>query len=227
MKRFLSVLVVALAGCGGLLPNSEPARLHAIRLPAPTVQHACPVSFSVRDLRLAGHLDRPEVVLAVEGSRVVVEGDDLWASPLRAELPRLVARALADRLAGSRLQAYPWRFNEVPRLAVSVQLDRLEAEAGQMRLDASWSLVDPRASNRPLAHGRLVESMPITVPPDAGGRADAVAEATGTALGRLADAMAARLAALPAPTVVLPTAPASPGTAAPRASAPCAPDAAR
>ena len=186
------------AGCGAL-GNKTPSRLHALdtRPAAAGAERACALRFSVRELNLAGHLARPEVVTGRTGNRIEADADDLWAAPLATELRRIVALELADRLRGSQPVPHPWRLEEAPRLAVSIDVDRLEPAGGALQAAIGWRLVDV-AGHRVLAWGRW-QAQPALGPIGAAeaARADATVAAMGAALAQFTDMLAARIAADP------------------------------
>ena len=197
VERAAVVIVAAavLAGCGGsLLPaRGEPVRLYALQAVAPAQRMACPVRFSVRDARLAGHLERPEVVVARDGPRIEAPLGAQWAAPLAPELKRLLSRALADRLDGSVPVAHPWRLEDAPRLAVTVDFDRLEPEGDRLRAVGVWRIADV-AAGRGIDVGRFDEALGLADAPGTD-RAAATVAAIDVALGRLADRLATRVAA--------------------------------
>lgn len=191
----LVAAAAALAGCGGsLLPSrGEPVRLYALQAAPPAQRLACPLRFSVREARLAGHLDRPEVVVGRDGPRIEAPLAAQWAAPLAPEVKRLLSRALADRLEGSFPVAHPWRLEDAPRLAVSVDFDRLEPEGGGLRAVGAWRLTDV-AAGRGVDAGRFDDTIALGDAPGVD-RAAATVAAIDVALGRLADRLAARVVA--------------------------------
>lgn len=129
-----------MAGCG-LTPNMQSARLHALATPASPGQVRCGVSFGVRDIRLAGYLDRAEIVMGRSGSVIQTSPVDLWATPLREDLRRIIGRSLAQRWDGSRLVPHPWRFGEVPVLAVDLLIEQFEPQNGVLETNIDWQML--------------------------------------------------------------------------------------
>ena len=179
-------LVTGLAACS-IIPDTQPSRLYTLDTVAPLQSASCPANFSVRDFRVAGHLDREEMVVAREGPEVKATASDLWASPLKVELPRVLTRSLLVRWNGSRATPFPWRFNELPRAALNVDVDRLEPVGDQLNASFRWSVSDPA-----LAHRLLDSGIFETRVPTADRSAGATALAINQALGRFADALAER-----------------------------------
>lgn len=187
-----------LAGCASFtnFGNKPPSRLYALDVAtAPAKRAPCGVRFAIRELRLAAHLERPEVVLAREGSRIVAEPSDLWAGPLAQQLRRELSRALVTRLEGSQAVPHPWRLDETPQLALVLEVDRLEAASNVLYASVGWRVVEV-ASNRQLASERSEIRRPLVAAQPAvnGATAQSVVQAIDAALADVADALAARIA---------------------------------
>lgn len=190
-----ALLIAVLAGCGPLA-RTPPARLHALD-PAPAgAATPCAVRFALRELRMAPHLDRPEVIVAREGSRLLAEPDDLWAAPLAQQVRGALTGALAARLEGSQAVPHPWRLGEAPQLALAVEIDRLEPVAGALRASLGWRASDVAAS-RQLAWGRWEQAVPLRAAPATaaeGATAAATVAAVDASLSAFADVLASRIA---------------------------------
>jgi uncharacterized lipoprotein YmbA len=187
------VPILALLSACSLLPESAPVHLFALDTVPSAETAPCAVSFSLRDIRLAGHLDRQEVIVARQGSELVASGNELWAAPLKREFARVLTGTLLSRWSGSVAIAHPWRQGEVPRLALNVDVDRLEPVADQLRATIRWTLVEPAAKSRVLDGGSFDTSVPMS----ARGAAPTV-QAIDRAIGRFGDLLAKRARAAPA-----------------------------
>lgn len=147
--RLLAIGVFApvLVACSGL-GQSQVARLYAIDLPAASSGLDCAISFSIRDLTLAGYLDRLEVVSERRNNEISASATELWAAPLKDELRRLIAVSLSLRWRASRAVGYPWRFQELPQVALSINVDRLDPSAGMFDSVIRWQAFQPADSGR-------------------------------------------------------------------------------
>ena len=174
-----------LAGCGNLISSSQ-SRMYALDAVPATRKVPCPIGFSIREVRVAGHLDRDELVLMRDGPEIRASADDVWAAPLKTELPRVLTRLLLARLDGSVSVPYPWRFNEQPGLALNVEIDRLEPVNGELAATMRWTVVQPTTTPaRVLNRGTFETRVPLEGPGPT-----AAVRAIDTALGRFADALA-------------------------------------
>src|SRR4029077_11154982 len=92
---------------------------------------------------LPGYLDRSELVTRVEPNRVEYSGVARWAAPLRASVPRVLARDLMLLLGTEQVVVFPWFGSVVPRHAVAITVSAFERRAdGSATLAATWVLRD-------------------------------------------------------------------------------------
>ncbi len=171
---------VALLGACNILPTVATSQLHSLLLAPPTVSQRCAVSFSVRDLRLAGYLDRAEIVTDRSDSRVQASSLNLWAAPIKDEARRTLGRAISERWTDSRLVAYPWRFGEMPALVLDIAIDQLEPVAGRLEVQARWQLLSlgaPGRENSRLVRNAVFRKSIDVTSADAGGTVAAINQA--------------------------------------------------
>jgi len=202
--RALAAAAAALLLALGCLGTTPPAHFYTIAAgpapPASSEPTADDLAVLVGPVTLPRYLDRPQIVTRERGSEARVHVDELhrWAGGLGAEVGRVLAFDLARRLGSNRVAVHPATpaFGVDYRVAVDVlELDgRLD---GDLVLRARFT-VEP--GGRPTA-GReergAVESVHFTerVDPQT---YEGLSRAHGRALSSLAEAIAARLAALPA-----------------------------
>jgi uncharacterized lipoprotein YmbA len=134
-NKFLSLLALTILGSCTVFPDSPPARLYALELPAFSPVVNCPSSFALREVKIPGYLDRAEVVLSNESYKVSSSAQHLWASPLPKELTRLTARALQELLGGSVALPYPVRQYEKPEWIISMEVSRVHLGKDSFRME--------------------------------------------------------------------------------------------
>ena len=156
---------------------------------APASTQRCAANFSIRELKLAGYLDRSEIVTDRSESQVQASALHLWAAPLKDELRRTVGLAVSQRWENSRLVSYPWRFGETPAVALDISFDQLEPVAGRLQVQARWQLVVPAASGRDSPKLIRYSNFHKTLSP-AGNDTHAVVVAINQALSQLSDEIA-------------------------------------
>ena len=164
LKRLmLGAVLVAVQACT-VFPDSPAARLYALDLPPAESIGACPIRFAVRDVRLPGYLDRPELVLGRDGSRTEVSAQHLWAAPLASESTRLLGQGIQERLQGSQLMPYPIRLAERPEWIVIPVLSRFQLSAGKLGLEFSTTVIKADGTTQPRGFGpfKTVQSVPLS-----------------------------------------------------------------
>jgi uncharacterized protein len=130
--------VTTLAGCSrsprvDFYTLSPVAKLEAASpAAAPTVAVA---SVTVPDL-----VDRPQLVVRVDGSRVDILETHRWAEPLKNAIPRLLAENLSRLLGGARVSAYPQNAADATDYRVIVDLQRFESAGSFVLVDALWTI---------------------------------------------------------------------------------------
>lgn len=147
-RRASAVLCLALVMAGCALPGPQaPAQLYALSLPTPNLSRetaaasatpVCSLQFALRELELAGALDRPEVILRRDGPRLQASAMHLWAAPLRSELSRLLGAGLEQSLRGARQWPYPLRFGQRPDVLLSMTFDDFTRTSEAMVLSMRW-----------------------------------------------------------------------------------------
>src|SRR6478735_3183563 len=92
--------LLALAGCRSANPN-----LYSLAVPPGPTLAGGPKLVALREVSLAGYLDRQQVVRSSEDYRLTVSESDWWGEPLSGMLTRVLAAALAQRLPRSSVVA--------------------------------------------------------------------------------------------------------------------------
>lgn len=172
-----------LAGCA-----SPPPNLYTISpVPGATVA-AAPKVILLRDIGLARYLDRLQIVRSSESYRLDVMANDWWGESLSAMIGRVLVEELSQRLPGGTVYAEAGAVTTRPDLTVELNIQRLDEDrAGSVVLLAQ---IDVHVTGQP---GSSARSFRAAVPVAGRGTAAEVV-AISTALGRLADELAAMLA---------------------------------
>lgn len=183
--------VSVLAGCA----TEDAPRFHSLldtpagaAAAAPADRGAGPV-IDLASVSVPASLDQPQFVVRMPDGSLRLLEQERWVAPVRDEL----RAALFDRWA-QRLQAVDARLQPAREAwQVTVDVQRFESVPGQgVWIEADWSVraAGPRAEAR-ACHSRLQEA--------ASGDVAALAAAHRRAVVRLADQVAAKMAAPEAP----------------------------
>ncbi|MFL5284804.1 MAG: membrane integrity-associated transporter subunit PqiC [Rhodopila sp.] len=172
----------ALTGCSS--PN--PARYTIGVQDGPIVQGA-PKVIELRDIGLAGYLDRPQIVRSSDGYRLDIMANDTWGEPLGGMIARVLSIELAQRLPGSNVYSGRSAIAGNADAVIEVNIQRMDATAdGNLMLLAQVAV---RFRNKPQPVARTVT---ISRPLAGVSTADEVA-AISAALADLADGLATML----------------------------------
>lgn len=140
---------------------------------------------------LPAYLDKAMLVTRHDEIRIETHGGHRWAEPLPQNVTRVLGRDLAQRLGLPRVYIAPRRAAPQVTRVARVELEQfLGAPGGQVILRGHWTVFPVNAPKRVLTEG----SRRIALP--AGPDHAALIRAMNTALGQLADAIAADLAAV-------------------------------
>lgn len=175
-----ALLLAALAGLGCtpvIGGPTPPSRFYLLRaLEAPPERTDGP-GIGVGPVRLAGYLDRPQIVRRRGSYALQLAEFDRWAEPLGESITRVVMANLAAALGTDRVQRHPWRDSRAVDLEVQLDVLRFDGPPeGPVELEVLWRLRTPAGTR--LNISRLRE-------PLEGSGYEAQADAMSRALQRL------------------------------------------
>ncbi len=192
-----------LAGAGGLavsgcvsFKRTPGARYFVLRsrVEAKTPEVSVAGSIGLLPVRVAGALDRPQLVTWTAPNELRLDELQRWAEPLDEGVARTLAGNLAALLPGDRILRAPWPAAASPRCRVATELGVFGLQPdGDVRLEASVVLLAPREEHV-LARRAFAEIRK----PVAGGAA-ATVDAMSELVAALARQIAEAIAGLPAP----------------------------
>ncbi len=192
MKSTLSVLLLAAAlvtGCS----TTPSSRLYTLGADAGERDRVAAEKrrIEITAVRIPELWDRPQLVLTKSANEVSVSEFHRWAAPLRAEIPRVVARNLTRILDNPTIWLREDFAGAKPELRVQVIIERIEATAGEsVQLDATWVVRAAEGEVSKVGRTAIVER-----PADASH--EAVVSATRRALLALSMALARDIAVVP------------------------------
>lgn len=181
--RLIPVAIVALllGGCG----SSPTVRHYTLATgQAPVAAGAPSPTVVVGPISLPEAVDRLQIVQRVAGARAEPAQGHRWAGSLKAELARRLATSIARERGLARVVAAPQNSVTRPDLTVPIDVLRFDADGfSSVTLEAVWAV---RRDGADLGSGRFSRSERVSAP---------TYEALVEAHGRLADALAADIAA--------------------------------
>ena len=82
---------------------------------------------ALRDVSLAGYLDRLQIVRSSENYQLTVSENDWWGEPSSGMLTRVLASALAQRLPRSSVIGADTAISVTPDVTLEIGIQRLDA----------------------------------------------------------------------------------------------------
>lgn len=182
MRITTLLLLALLAGCASPPP---PALFTLAAVPGATLP-AKAGGIELRQVGLAGYLDRNDIVRSAAGYQLSLTTNQRWAEPLGKMLDRVLAQNLAQRLPNSTVFTESGAIQGNAALIVEINIQRLDADAdGAVVLQAQVGLRPDGRKQSP-----RTDSIRLTARPAGPGTPELVATMSGL-LGQLADRVAA------------------------------------
>jgi hypothetical protein len=178
--------LVSLPGC-----SSPSPALYTIA-PVAGVQHnVSPKVILLQQIGLERYLERSQIVRSSENYRLDVMSNDWWGEPLGAMLSRVLIDELQQRLPHSVVISEAGAVSAPADATVTLNVQRLDEDASGTLVLQAQAGVSTKGKGAPSVH-----NFRFSIPPTAPGVPGEVA-AISTAVGQLADGLAALLAAGP------------------------------
>ncbi len=135
-------VAAVLAGCSRsprvnyyVLEPIAKAEVAVLAQNAPTV--------AIAPITLPEMVDRPQMVVRADGSRVEILEMHRWAEPLKSRIPRLLAENLSRLLGSAQVSAYSRNAASEADYRIFVDIPRFESTADSVTIDATWTIRRP------------------------------------------------------------------------------------
>src|SRR3954465_15182438 len=113
--------LLALAGCRSANPN-----LYSLVVPPGPTLAGGPKVVALREVSLAGYLDRQQIIRSSEDYRLTVSEDEWWGEPLGGMLTRVLVEALAQRLPRSSVVGADTAIRLTADASLEISIQRLD-----------------------------------------------------------------------------------------------------
>ena len=161
--------------------------LYSIPMKAGPVLNGGPKVVQLRDIGLAGYLDRKQIVRSSEAYRLGVMSNDWWGESLATMLSRVIVLGLSQRLPSSRIYAEGGAISADANAVLAVNIQRLDLDAsGELELQSQAAVEFNRPMRSAARSFRIVKRPPT---PDVSGQVAATSEA----VAELTDGLAVML----------------------------------
>ena len=182
-RRFAGLALPALvAAC-----SSPDPVLYTIPMKPGPVLRGGPKVVQLRDIGLAGYLDRREIVRSSQAYKLGVMSNDWWGESLATTLSRAIVLGLSQRLPDSRIYAEGGAISVDPNAVLGVNIQRLDLDAsGELELLAQAAIEFNRPTRNAARSFNIVKHPPT---PNVSGQVAAISDA----VAELTDGLAALL----------------------------------
>ena len=156
----LAVLLAAavLAGCGSS-PKSSFYTLSSGAVPQQAPGSA-PYSVAIGAVTVPEIIDRPQLVTQAAANQVTINEFARWASPLKSEIPRVIADNLTRLLNGARVATHPQSGNADTDYLLAIGVQRFDSALGDAAtVEVLWSVRPPKGGSP--RTGRSVVREPV------------------------------------------------------------------
>jgi uncharacterized lipoprotein YmbA len=145
-----SVALLLLAGCAGS-PRATFYTLKSTVGLETTDRYKGIPTVAIAAVSLPELVDRPQMILPDEGTKVTILETRRWAEPLKSAIPRVLAENLSRIIGGDRVSSYPQHAADNADYRVFIDIQRFEAVEGAVVVDALWS-IRPAGTGGTAAH---------------------------------------------------------------------------
>lgn len=155
----LACALILLPGCA----SSPPSRFYTLTAMAsqgtPSGE-GTPPAVAIASVTIPELVDRPQLVVRYDDSKVDLLETHRWAEPLKGAVSRIMAENLSRLLASDGVSFYPQAASLTADLKVYLDLQRFDYTGTHIELDALWSI--RRQDDRPAGRGRTRLREPVT-----------------------------------------------------------------
>jgi uncharacterized lipoprotein YmbA len=185
MRLFPRLFLLTLTALPAACASPDPA-LFTLRPVAGPVAAAAPRAISLRRVSVARYLERDQIVRSSESFRIDVDHNDWWAEPPATMIGRVLQEDLSQRLPNTQVLSESGAVTSGAPLRLEVNVLRFDADArGNFILLAQAGIAGRTGEPETRSH-RIVVPMPDS-------SVTGHVAAASTAVGQLADAIAAEL----------------------------------
>jgi uncharacterized protein len=179
MAAALALVVI----CSCTSPNPTLYTLSAVPAQVPS---SGPAIVSVREVSIAGYLERSEIVRSASGNRLDVRANQWWGEPLAPMLSRVLVENLSQRLPSSVVFGENGAINSTADATIEVNIERMDAVSPQsVALVAQVATSFANTKGRPMLKTiRLQAQAPTN---DVAGEVAAMSAAIGQLADRIVD----------------------------------------
>jgi uncharacterized protein len=180
MNRFAATIIVCLAAASVAGCISSPTRFYTLSsTPVQSAVQQTNYSVSVGPVSVPAVVDRPQIVVRTDPNQVAISEFDRWASPLKEDIARVIARNLIVLLGTMQITTFPQSTAADKSYRCVIDILSFDSELGKAAsLDALWRVTSAK-------DGQVYQGRTTLTEPAQGGDFTAIAAAHSRTLGQL------------------------------------------
>ena len=132
------VLLLLLNACS----STPQSNYYLLNAKATEVSTPCHCSIGVGPVTVAEYLNRPQITIAGEPGQLQIEQFQRWGEPLHNNIERVLVENLATLTDSAKVVVHPWRQDQQPRYAVTVNILTMNREENLAVIKVQWQLRD-------------------------------------------------------------------------------------
>lgn len=180
MKRFVAIIMIGIAAAAAAGCTSAPTRFYT--LSTVTEQPAAePANYSVSvgPVSIPAEVDRTQIVVRKDPNQVTISEFDHWASPLKEDIARVIARNLIVLLGTTQITTFPQSTAADKSYRCVINILNFDSGLGKAAtLDALWKVTSAK-------DGQVYQGRTTVTEPVGGGDFSAMVAAHSRILGKL------------------------------------------
>jgi uncharacterized lipoprotein YmbA len=182
------LLAAIISGCGRTpQTNFYTLTPTVTKITAPIAAKA--PTFTIAAVTLPEIIDRPQLIMPDNGSKVHMLETHRWAEPLKSAIPRILSDNLARLIGPDRISFYPQYASGRADYRIFLDIQQFEALKGEVVVDAIWTIKPAEKSTS--VTGRSRQVVPLK-----GEAYETIVAAYSEALGSIAREIAATAASV-------------------------------
>jgi uncharacterized lipoprotein YmbA len=123
----------------------------------PGAMFAEDIAIGVGPVEFPKFLDRPQIVTRKSQNQVEVSEFHRWASSLRGDFTRVLAKNISILLPTNRVAVHPWGDQFSPTYRIRLDVEQFDGEfGGKVLLNVTWSVADQEGTDELVVKNTLI-----------------------------------------------------------------------
>ena len=152
-RSITGILFCTLAASIAACASTAPSHFYTLSPSVTSVAVAANYAVSIGPVSVPPIVDRPQIVTQNGPNQVVIDEFNIWASPLKGEIARVIVENLASILGTSQVTVFPQSIGAIVSYRVIIDVRRFDSAPGAATtLDALWTVRSIRTDKSHTGH---------------------------------------------------------------------------